>query len=75
MNEIEENPPLMSDRLRRFYGIDYMKLAAWLFSAGLALGILLVSANRQDPSFNTASGQEVHNLLGVPGGRACHPFI
>ena len=68
MNDIEENPPLMSDRLRRFLWHRLYEIGGLvIFSAGLALGILLVSANRQDPSFNTASGQEVHNLLGVPG--------
>jgi len=68
MNDIKENPPLMSDRLRRFLWHRLYEIGGLvIFSAGLALGILLVSANRQDPSFNTASGQEVHNLLGVPG--------
>ena len=68
MNDIEENPPLMSDRLRRFLWHRLYEIGGLIiFIAGLALGILLVSANRQDPSFNTASGQDVHNLLGAPG--------
>ena len=39
----------------------------WVFLSGLILAVILLSANSQDPSFNTASGQEVHNLLGPIG--------
>ena len=68
MNELEDKPPLMSDRLRLFLWRRLFEIAGvWMFLSGLILAVILLSANSQDPSFNTASGQEVHNLLGPIG--------
>lgn len=68
MNEIDDKTPLMSDRLRRFLWHRLFEIGGLIiFAAGLLLAALLLSANSQDPSFNTASGQEVHNLLGPLG--------
>ncbi|MFN0043893.1 MAG: DNA translocase FtsK 4TM domain-containing protein [Alphaproteobacteria bacterium] len=39
---------------------------AWI-AAALALALSLVSYQRTDPSFNRATGEPVHNLLGRPG--------
>jgi S-DNA-T family DNA segregation ATPase FtsK/SpoIIIE len=68
MNELEDKPPLMSDRLRLFLWRRLFEIAGvGVFLSGLVLAGILLSANSQDPSFNTASGQEVHNLLGPIG--------
>ena len=68
MNELEDKPPLMSDRLRLFLWRRLFEIAGvGVFLSGLVLAAILLSANSQDPSFNTASGQEVHNLLGPIG--------
>jgi DNA segregation ATPase FtsK/SpoIIIE, S-DNA-T family len=68
MNELENKPPLMSERLRLFLWRRLFEIAGvGVFLSGLVLAAILLSANSQDPSFNTASGQEVHNLLGPIG--------
>lgn len=68
MNELKDKPPLMSDRLRLFLWRRLFEIAGvGVFLSGLVLAAILLSANSQDPSFNTASGQEVHNLLGPIG--------
>ncbi len=68
MNELENKLPLMSDRLRLFLWRRLFEIAGVaVFLSGLALAVILLSANSQDPSFNTASGQEVHNFLGPIG--------
>ena len=68
MNELENKPPLMSERLRLFLWRRLFEIAGvGVFLSGLVLAGILLSANSQDPSFNTASGQEVHNLLGPIG--------
>ena len=68
MNEIDDKTPLMSDRLQRFLWHRLVEIGGLvIFVAGLLLAAILLSANSQDPSFNTASGQEVHNLLGPLG--------
>ena len=68
MNELEDKQPLMSDRLRLFLWRRLFEIAGvGVFLSGLVLAAILLSANSQDPSFNTASGQEVHNLLGPIG--------
>ncbi|MBL6606013.1 MAG: DNA translocase FtsK 4TM domain-containing protein [Alphaproteobacteria bacterium] len=68
MNELEDKPPLMSDRLRLFLWRRLFEIAGvGIFLSGLVLAVILLSANSQDPSFNTASGQDVHNLLGPLG--------
>ena len=68
MNELKVKPPLMSDRLRLFLWRRLFEIAGvGVFLSGLVLAAILLSANSQDPSFNTASGQEVHNLLGPIG--------
>ena len=68
MNELEDKPPLISDRLRLFLWRRLFEIAGvGVFLSGLVLAAILLSANSQDPSFNTASGQEVHNLLGPIG--------
>ena len=68
MNELEDKPPLMSDRLRLFLWRRLVEIAGvGVFLSGLVLAAIVLSANSQDPSFNTASGQEVHNLLGPIG--------
>ncbi|MGB1894790.1 MAG: DNA translocase FtsK 4TM domain-containing protein [Candidatus Puniceispirillaceae bacterium] len=68
MNDIDDKTPLMSDRLQRFLWHRLFEIGGLaIFVAGLLLAAILISANSQDPSFNTASGQEVHNLLGPLG--------
>ena len=68
MNELEDKPPLMSDRFRLFLWRRLFEIAGvGVFFSGLLLAVILLSANSRDPSFNTASGQEIHNLLGPIG--------
>ena len=68
MNDIDDKTPLMSDRLQRFLWHRLFEIGGLaIFVAGLLLAAILISANSQDPSFNTASGQKVHNLLGPLG--------
>ena len=70
MQELEENVPLISAPVRSFMQkllISVCGLA--LIAAGVALSLLLVTANPSDPTFNTASGEMVHNWLGSIGAQ------
>ena len=68
MNNTEDKPSLMSATLQSFLWqriIEILGLVTCVVS--LCLLLALVTANDNDPSFNTASAQDVENWLGLWG--------
>ena len=68
MIDTENKSPLMSAGLRSFLWqriIELLGLAICMVS--FFLFTVLVTANENDPSFNTASAHEIQNWFGLPG--------
>ena len=68
MSDIEDKPSLMSASLRSFLWqriVELLGLAICVVS--LCLLLVLITANENDPSFNTASAQEIQNWFGSAG--------
>ena len=68
MSDTEDKPPLMSAGLRTFLWqriIESLGFAICMIS--LCLLMVLITANENDPSFNTASAQEIQNWFGSVG--------
>ena len=62
MNNTEEKPSLMSASLQSFLWQRIVELLGLVICVvSLCLLVALVSANENDPSFNTASAQDVEN--------------
>ena len=58
MSDTEDKPPLMSAGLRSFLWQRFIELLGFAMCvASLCLLLVLVTANENDPSFNTASAQ------------------
>ena len=68
MNTQEENQPIMSSRMKEFLLKRFSEILGLLVVLfGVLIGIVLLTANSQDPSFNTASGKDFQNLFGQWG--------
>ena len=68
MNNTEEKPPLMSAGLQSFLWHRIIEiLGLFICAISLCLLLILVTANDNDPSFNTASSQDVQNWFGLWG--------
>ena len=68
MNTQEENQPIMSSRMKEFLLKRFSEILGLLVILfGVLIGIVLLTANSQDPSFNTASGKDFQNLFGQWG--------
>ena len=76
MRDLDDKQPLISETLRVFlWKRLYQLMGLILIGGGLALGVILFSANSSDPSWNSASGQEVQNLLGPAGAKIADILI
>jgi len=70
MNELEENTPLVSAPVRTFIQNSAISLfGVLLILTGIAIVVMLGSADQADPSYNTASGAAVRNWLGIAGAQ------
>jgi len=70
MNELEENTPLVSAPVRTFIQNSAISVVGvCLIIAGAVIVVMLGSADQGDPSYNTASGANVKNWLGVTGAQ------
>ena len=68
MPSLDEKQPLMSLSMRTFLLRRLSELSGFaVLLCGGILGAILLSADQDDPSFNTASGEEVSNWLGQVG--------
>ncbi|MDC0564548.1 DNA translocase FtsK 4TM domain-containing protein, partial [Alphaproteobacteria bacterium] len=68
MPSFDEKQPLMSASMVAFLMRRLAELAGFIvLSFGSVFGIILFTANQDDPSVNTASGEAVSNWLGQTG--------
>ena len=68
MPSLDEKQPLMSASMVAFLMRRLAELAGFIvLSCGSVFGIILFTANQDDPSVNTASGEAVSNWLGQTG--------
>ena len=68
MSSLDEKQPLMSASMRTFLMRRLAELVGFIvLSFGSVLGIILFTADQDDPSFNTASGEAVSNWFGQTG--------
>ena len=68
MSSLDEKQPLMSASMRAFLMRRLAELVGFIvLSFGSVLGIILFTADQDDPSFNTASGEAVSNWFGQTG--------
>ena len=68
MNNAEDKPPLMSAGLQFFLWQRIIELLGLVISVlSICLLLALVTANENDPSFNTASAQDIQNWFGLWG--------
>ena len=68
MNNTEDKPSFMSASLQSFLWqrtVELLGLTICVVS--LCLLLVLITANENDPSFNTASAQEIQNWFGLAG--------
>ncbi len=68
MNNTEDKPSFMSASLQSFLWqrtVELLGLSICMVS--LCLMLILITANENDPSFNTASAQEIQNWFGLAG--------
>ncbi len=68
MSDTEDKPPLMSASLRSFLWQRIVELLGLVICmVSICLLLVLVTASENDPSFNTASAQEIENWFGSAG--------
>lgn len=68
MSDIEDKTSLMSASLRSFLWQRIVELLGFaICMVSLCLLLVLITANENDPSFNTASAQEIQNWFGSAG--------
>ena len=68
MSDIEDKTSLMSASLRSFLWQRIVELLGFaICMVSLCLLLVLITANKNDPSFNTASVQEIQNWFGSAG--------
>ena len=68
MSGIEDKTSLMSASLRSFLWQRIVELLGFaICMVSLCLLLVLITANENDPSFNTASAQEIQNWFGSAG--------
>ena len=68
MSSLDEKQPLMSASMRAFLMRRLAELVGFIvLSFGSVFGIILFTADQDDPSFNTASGEAVSNWFGQTG--------
>ena len=68
MSDNEDKPSLMSASLRSFLWQRIVELLGFVICmVSLCLLLVLITANENDPSFNTASAQEIQNWFGSAG--------
>ena len=68
MIDTEDKPSLMSASLRSFLWQRIVELLGFaICMVSLCLLLVLITANKNDPSFNTASVQEIQNWFGSAG--------
>ena len=68
MNNTEDKPSLMSASLQSFLWQRTVELLGFsICMVSLCLLLILITANENDPSFNTASAQEIQNWFGLAG--------
>ena len=68
MSSLDEKQPLMSASMRAFLMRRLAELIGFIvLSFGSVFGIILFTADQDDPSFNTASGEAVSNWFGQTG--------
>ena len=68
MNDTEDKPSLMSASLRYFLWQRITELLGFAICVvSLCLLLALITANENDPSFNTASAKEIQNWFGSAG--------
>ena len=68
MNNTEDKPSLMSASLQSFLWQRTVELLGFsVCVVSLCLLLVLITANENDPSFNTASAQEIQNWFGLAG--------
>ena len=71
MSDTEDKPSLMSASLRSFLWQRIVELLGFaICMVSLCLLLVLITANENDPSFNTASAQEIQNWFGSAGAHA-----
>jgi S-DNA-T family DNA segregation ATPase FtsK/SpoIIIE len=68
MSSLDEKQPLMSASMRAFLMRRLAELVGFIVLIfGSVFGIILFTADQDDPSFNTASGEAVSNWFGQTG--------
>ena len=68
MSSLDEKQPLMSSSMRAFLMRRLAELVGFIVLIfGSVFGIILFTADQDDPSFNTASGEAVSNWFGQTG--------
>ena len=68
MSSLDEKQPLMSASMREFLMRRLAELVGFIVLCfGSVFGIILFTADQDDPSFNTASGEAVSNWFGQTG--------
>ena len=68
MSSLDEKQPLMSASMRAFLMRRLAELIGFIVLIfGSVFGIILFTADQDDPSFNTASGEAVSNWFGQTG--------
>ncbi len=68
MTILDEKQPLMSSGMKQFLFRRLSEIfGIFIILFGIILGIILLTANSTDPSFNTASGKQIQNWFGVWG--------
>ena len=68
MSDTEGKPPFMSAGLQSFLWHRLLELLGFaICMVSFCLLLVLVTANQNDPSFNTASSQEIQNWFGSAG--------
>ena len=76
MAQAEQGNSVVSGAVRRFLIRRLAELLGLIFIlCGLTLFIVLATASETDPSWNTASDQDIRNLLGAAGAHIAEGFF